>query len=522
MSAAGDIIIGLDAGTSVIKAVAFTLDGKQIGSAGVPNKVDYLDDGGAEQEVQRTWLDAAAALRLLADEVQGLAKRTAALAITGQGDGTWLIDAAGEPVCPAWLWLDARSAPIIEGWRASEIGPKLQQITGTAINPAIQSGQIAWMKQHRPEPLRRAASALHCKDWLYFKATGERATDPSEGVFTYGNFRTRAYDDTVLELLDLADIARLRPDIVDGSTHHAPLTSDAADATGLRDGTPVVLGPLDVIATALGAGAYEPDRAVGMSILGSTGMHIRLFHDVDDVVISDEQVGYVMPFVVPGTWGGFQSHMAATLNIDWLVDVAARLGDLAGADGIDKRELLLRLDQQAGEARPGTLLYHPFISENGERGPFVEPRARAQFLGLSTRTGPGDMMRAIYEGMAFAGRDCYRALDHRPEEIRLAGGAANSALCRRILAAAVNAPIRIVERAEAGAAGAALTAAVSIGLYDSIAEGLNDWVVPYLGDLEPVDQDLADVYEKLFPAYLDGYRHMNGVWQTLYQSVRGG
>ena len=75
--------------------------------------------------------------------------------------------------------------------------------------------------------------------------------------------------------------------------------------------------------------------------------------------------------------------------------------------------ILLRLDEQAGAARPGTLLYHPFISENGERGPFVEPRARAQFLGLSTRTGPGDLMRAIYEGMAFAGRDCYRALDHQ-------------------------------------------------------------------------------------------------------------
>ncbi|MEM7044821.1 MAG: FGGY-family carbohydrate kinase [Pseudomonadota bacterium] len=516
-----DLIIGLDAGTSVIKAVAFTLDGNQAGSAGVPNKVDYLDDGGAEQEVHRTWADAAQALRLLADDVADLAKRTAALAITGQGDGTWLIDADGEPVCPAWLWLDARSAPIIEQWRSSNVGPALQRLTGTAINPAIQSGQIAWLKQYRAQSLRQAATALHCKDWLYFKATGERATDPSEGVFTYGNYRTRAYDDAVLDLLDLRDIAHLRPDIVDGSRHHAPLTEEAADAVGLLAGTPVVLGPLDVIATTLGAGAYEPGRNIGISILGSTGMHIRIFHDEKDVVISDEQVGYVMPFVVPGTWGGFQSHMAATLNIDWLVDIAAQSAELAGAGSVDRRELLLKLDEQAGDARPGTLLFHPFISENGERGPFVNPKARAQILGLSTRTGPGDLMRAIYEGMAFAGRDCYRALDHRPEEIRLAGGAANSALCRKILASAVGAPIRIVERAEAGAAGAALTAAVSIGLYDSIADGLSDWVTPYLGDLEQVDEPLAAVYEKLFPAYRDGYLQMDGVWRTLYQSVQG-
>jgi len=521
MSARGDIIIGLDAGTSVIKAVAFTLDGQQAGSAGVPNKVDYLDNGGAEQEVHRTWGDAAQALLLLAEKVPDLRKRTAALAVTGQGDGTWLIDAEGEPVAPAWLWLDARSAPIIEQWRASDIGPALQAITGTAINPAIQSGQIAWLKHHQPEVLRRAASALHCKDWLYFKATGERATDPSEGVFTYGNYRTRAYDDTVLDLLDLQDVAHLRPDIIDGSKHHAPLTGEAAETTGLMAGTPVILGPLDVIATTLGAGAYEPGRDIGISILGSTGMHIRIFHDVDDVVISDEQVGYVMPFVVPGTWGGFQSHMAATLNIDWLVGLACRFAEDAGLKNVDVHDTLLRLDKQADAARPGTLLFHPFISENGERGPFVEPRARAQFLGLSARTEPGDLMRAIYEGMAFAGRDCYRALDHKPEEIRLAGGAANSALCRKILAASVGAPVRIVERAEAGAAGAALTAAVSIGLYDNIADGLSDWVTPYLGDLEPVDEPLAAVYDTLFPAYRDGYLQMNDVWQTLYQSVRG-
>lgn len=516
------ILIGLDAGTSVIKAVAFTADGRQAGSAGVPNKVDYLDNGGAVQDIARTWADAGQALRLLAEQVPNLARRTAALAITGQGDGTWLIDKDGEPVTPGWLWLDGRSASIIEEWRASDIGPALQNITGTAINPAIQSGQIAWLKQHQPESLGRAATAFHCKDWLYFKATGERATDPSEGVFTYGNYRTRAYDDAVLDLLDLRDIAHLRPEIVDGSQHHAPLTNEAAAAVGLLAGTPVVLGPLDVIATTLGAGGYQPGRNIGISILGSTGMHIRIFHDVRDVVISDEQVGYVMPFVVPGTWGGFQSHMAATLNIDWLVGLACRFAEDAGVDSVDTREMLLRLDQQAGAARPGTLLYHPFISENGERGPFVEPRARAQFLGLSTRTGPGDLMRAIYEGMAFAGRDCYRALDHKPDEIRMAGGAANSAHCRKILAAAVGAPVRIVNRPEAGAAGAALTAAVSIGLYGSIAAGLDDWVAPYLGDLEPVDQQLASIYDRLFPAYRDGYRQMGGVWQALHQSVRGG
>ena len=112
------------------------------------------------------------------------------------------------------------------------------------------------------------------------------------------------------------------------------------------------------------------------------------------------------------------------------------------------------------------------------------------------------------------------AASRRPRGSSL-GGAANSAHCRKILAASVGAPVRIVERAEAGAAGAALTAAVSIGLYDEIADGLKDWVTPYLGDLEPVDDELAAVYDPLFPAYRDGYLQMDGVWRTLYQSARG-
>ncbi len=521
MSTTRDMVIGLDAGTSVIKAVAFTIDGEQIASAGVANVIDYLEDGGAVQDIARSCADAARALTLLADKVPDLARRTAALAITGQGDGTWLIDKAGEPVAPGWLWLDARSGPIIESWRASSIGPALQKITGTAINPAIQSGQITWLKRHQPEILAKAATAFHCKDWLYFKATGMRATDPSEGVFTYGNYRTRHYDDAVLDLLDLRDIAHLRPDIVDGSRQHAPLTEAAARATGLPAGTPVVLGPIDVIATTLGAGGYQPGKNVGISILGTTGMHIRLYHRVEEVVISEEQVGYVMPFVVPGTWGGFQSHMAATLNIDWLVGLAADFARSAGLDRIDSHDLLLNLDRQAGDARPGTLLFHPFISENGERGPFVEPRARAQFAGLSTRSAPGDLMRAIYEGLAFAGRDCYRALDHRPDEIRLAGGAANSGHCRKILAAVVGAPVRVVERVEAGAAGAALIAAVALGRYDDVAAGLDDWVTPHLGDLEPVDRELAAVYDRLFPSYRQGYLHMGDIWRALHHSVRG-
>ena len=109
-----DILIGIDAGTSVIKAVAFGLAGEQIAAAAVPNRYASGTDGSATQSLPRTWADCVTALRGLADKVDNLQARTAALAVTAQGDGTWLVGRGDAPVADAWLWLDARAAPTVD------------------------------------------------------------------------------------------------------------------------------------------------------------------------------------------------------------------------------------------------------------------------------------------------------------------------------------------------------------------------------------------------------------------------
>ena len=154
-----DILIGIDAGTSVIKAVAFTLSGEQLAIAATPNSYSTLADGGVEQDMARTWTDTAATLRLLCEALPGLAARTLALAVTGQGDGTWLIDAAGEPVAPGWLWLDSRAAQIAESFVADASYRDHYERTGTGVNACQQSVQLAWLRRNRPEIIARAASA---------------------------------------------------------------------------------------------------------------------------------------------------------------------------------------------------------------------------------------------------------------------------------------------------------------------------------------------------------------------------
>ena len=114
-----DLLIGIDAGTSVIKSVAFDLSGRQLAMASVTNSFVTLEGGGAEQDLGQTWRDMVETVRELATKIPDLARRTAAVAITGQGDGTWLIDGHGSPVGRAWLWLDARAGHLVDEMRVS-------------------------------------------------------------------------------------------------------------------------------------------------------------------------------------------------------------------------------------------------------------------------------------------------------------------------------------------------------------------------------------------------------------------
>lgn len=512
-----DLIIGIDAGTSVMKAVAFSPDGDELAIASRPNRVDHGPGGRAEQDMAFTWDSLAAVLLDLGARLPDLRARVAALALTGQGDGTWLVDRDGQPVGPAILWLDGRSGELVRAWRESGIGAQVSAITGTGMNTSQQHGQLAWLQRHEPQRLARAHRALHCKDWLYLCCTGRYGTDLAEGLFTFGNLRTMAYDVRVLELLGIAELGRLLPPLVDGRREHAPLNASAAAATGLPEGLPVVLAPMDVPSTALGAGLYAPGRSVGCSILGSTGMHARLYSDLEQVPESSQQ-GYLWAFAAPGTFQASVSHMAATLNLDWLCERVAEAAWLAGGAAPDKAALLTRLEALAAQAEPGSAMFHPFIADNGERGPFTEPCARAQFTGLSSGTDLAALARAVWEGIAFATRDCYAALGPLPEEVRLTGGAARSTLLRRILADVLGCPVRVSRRGEAGAAGAAIVAAVAIGCYRDVTEATPRWVDALLDSDATMPGPQRARYDALFTAYRDGYLGQFAHWTSLHHA----
>lgn len=520
-----DLLIGVDAGTSVIKAVAFDLQGRQLAVASTPNQVLGGPGGVAEQDMDRTWASTVATLRALADQVPGLARRAAALAATGQGDGTWLVDADGRPVGPALLWLDARASAQAQALRSCPAGTAVARRAGNALTPSIQSCQLLWLREHQPERLARAATAMHCKDWLYFKATGVRAGSPCESVYTFGDFKTLAYDDEVLAWLGLADLRHLLAPIVDGTRRSAPLSPAAAAETGLPAGLPVVLPLMDVPLCVLGAGGLAWDaggalRRVGCSVLGSTGMHGWVSDGIDTLQPSAE-AGFTIALPEPGLRVRLVSHMAATLNIDWLLALLGEAAALAGAGALPRAQLLERLDRLVLDTAPAQAIYLPYIAESGERGPFVDAAARAQLGGFSAGLGVAGLARAVYEGIALATRDCYEALGPLPDEIRLSGGASRSPALRQLLASVTGRPVRISHREECGAAGAAITAAVAIGLAPSVRSLLPQWVDAYLDPATTApDAAQAALYEPVFRHYQDMTRQARPTWAGLAATRR--
>jgi erythritol kinase len=473
-----EVLIGLHVGTASIEAVAFAPDGHELAPAVVALPCREPGAGVVEQEVGETWRATVLALRRLAQAVPHLQARTVALAITGASHGTWLIDEDGDPVGPAWLAQDRRAEPVVARWRQSGVAARVQEISGRRLEPSLRSAQLAWLAQHQPGMLDGAVTAFAAKDCLYFFCTGERATDAATAVAAFGDWRTGAYDSRVLELLGLAQVSKLLPEIVDGTRHHGALTAAAAAASGLLASTPVVLAPVNTVTTALALGLGRRDPALGGTVLGASNLHMRVCADLALAATMAGQAA-VLPFAPAGGWLGVLEQ-SGTINIEWLITAAEQLLRDAGLIGLPSHELSALLERRAAEAAPGAVSYRPYAGEGG-----------AAFCGLSSRTTFYDLLRAIYEGLGDAARDGYAALGFRPCQVRVNAGAGAGPLAYACLAGCLDAPVFTTGRETPAAAGAALVAAVALGHYRDVIDGQREWVEPRLHEVEKVARKRA-------------------------------
>lgn len=443
--------VGLDLGTSRVKAVRLGDDGTVLATAAEDTVVDRPRPGWSEQDPEQVWQAAARVLAAVADDT------VTTVAVTGQGDGCWLVDVHDRPARPAVLWNDNRAAGQVDAWDADGVLDEVFAVTGCDGAPGLAHAVLRWLDGHDPAALARSDALLSCAGWVFLRLTGERVVHLSDAHNPFLGI-DGAYDDRLLATLGLADHRRLLPRPVAGADAVAALRPPVAAELGLPSGVQVVVAPYDVVATAVGVGAVAPGEALG--ILGTTAC-VGLASDSPR--LGRPRGGMSLPFGESPGWLLAYATLSGTEVLDW---AAALLG--YG----DAATLVRSADLDAGAGPDDAPLFLPYLSPAGERAPFRDASARGVLAGLRLTHGREVVAAAVLDGLTFAVRDCLEAVGP-VTRLRMAGGGARSERWVQRIADATGRPVSCADTPETGARGAVVAAAVATGqardLTDAVA-----------------------------------------------------
>jgi xylulokinase len=452
VTAEGPFLIGIDLGTTVCKALVF--DSLLRVRAGASRRLGLAALSGSriEQDAEEWWSAAAEVTR---EAVAGAGIDPAAvagLAVSSQGITVVPVDGGGAPLRGALTWMDTRA--LDQARRvARRFGEKrIFALTGKRCSEQYTLPKLLWLQEHEPRILDECARLLMPLDFLTERLTGECLTDPSmaSGTMLFDVGR-RAWSARILDAFGLDE--RKLPGVVPGAAAVGALRPAAAEALGLPPGVTVAMGGQDQKVAAIGAGIDL--EACTLSL----GTAMALTRKTDRPVLDRlmRVPGFADP--LPGRWVLEGSAVCCAI-LDW-----ARSTLLGGAGWGE-------LDRLAAEAegKPGPALLLPFFC--GSPAPYPDPRARGALCGLDLATSPGQIVRAVFDGIAFLVRDNLAVMEELGgpvPELRLFGGGSRSAVWRQILADAARRPVRAVGTPEAGALGAAMLAGTAAGVFADVA-----------------------------------------------------
>lgn len=505
-----DVLIGIDAGTSMIKAVAYTTEGEPVCMSSRKNDVLRPETGWREQDMDDTWDATAATLREVVEQLNKW-DNILGLGVTAQGDGCWLVDSNGRPVRDAILWHDERASDIIGEWQDSDINDRLYDICGSAQFPGSSLAILLWLREHETASVMAADTVFFCKDWLKYRLTGEITSDPSDMSLPYIDLETGEYASEVFETVGAEKLESLLPPLADPLEVIGEVTAEASTQSGIPEGTPVVSGLFDVPCSMFGSGVGEAGE--GASVVGTTSLNQVLMDEPassphgSGMTLSlglDGQAGYGEP-----RWTRVMASMIGTPNLDWMLDML-RYRDDPDYEAIEKRASQVPVGSDG-------VLYHPYLSASGERAPFLNTKARAQLIGLEPDHTEKHLIRAVYEGVALAMKDCYEHIPNTPDQVYVAGGGSQSDFWCQMFADAIDAGFVVPEGQEFGAKGAALLAGTAVGVFEDFETAVSESRTAE--KLYEPDATASPKYDQLYDYYKTTYETMFDVWDKRVETV---
>jgi xylulokinase len=425
--------LGLDIGTSSVKAIL--IDGKQkiVTSASSPLKVSRPKPGWSEQDARDWWKATNAAVAAIRKAKPKAVAAVEGIGLSGQQHGATLLDAADKPLRAAILWNDARSFAECADIERRE--PRSREITGNIALAGFTAPKLAWVGKHEPKTFEKVAKVLLPKDYVRLCMTGEHASDMSDSSGTlWLNIAKRRWSD---EMLAATGMRREQmPKLYEGSEATGRLTSAVAKAWGMAKRPVVAGGGGDNPASACGIGAVTDDAA--FISLGTSGV---FFVSNDKFRPNAGKAVHAFCHAVPNTWHQMGVILSAAGSLEWLAGVLRTPAPkLTGALG----------EKISG---PSSALFLPYLS--GERTPVADARARGVFARLGHESDAKVLTHAVLDGVAFALRDSLEALRDagtKVGRVMAVGGATRSGVWMKIIAAVLGLPIDLPEAGDFGGA----------------------------------------------------------------------
>lgn len=384
----------------------------------------------------------------------------AAIGLTGQMHGTVLLDSAHQPLCPAVIWPDQRSAAQVTHLIQKIGTDQYPTIAGTLPAVGFMGPTLLWLQQNT-NLLERTHAAIFPKDYIRMLLTGEIATDFSDaagsGIF---DITGKTWSQNIIRAANLPE--RIFPNLLESTALAGQLTTNAADALGLRAGIPVAAGCADQPAQALANGLIYPGKA---SITTGTGGQVFIPLQISEnrTIPADPRL-HIFNHATPDMAYVLGAMLSAGMALSWLRNIV-------GLAGQQNAYAILSAEAESAPAGADGLLFLPYLA--GERTPHMDPYARGVFLGLSHHHQRGHLARAVMEGVAFALRQVLEIALHATEPVNTiiaAGGGAESDTWRGIQADVFNLPLQKSLLNEQTCTGAALLAGIVAGEYASLDE----------------------------------------------------
>ena len=488
-------LVGLDMGTSSVKAALFAENGALLAAARSPLHVFSPEPGWAEQDPIEYWKAACQALKEVLASIDPAAVK--AVGLSGQCPSHVLVGADHQPLGRAIIWRDQRAQHEARRLNQKVTSKQALEWLGTDYlgDATTPPARLLWLKEHRPEDWEKAVSILQPKDFIALQLTGRIATD-RHSAYCLANPDTGVYNPDYFKTIGIP-IEKM-PEALRPTEMMGKVTSEASALTGLPPGTQVVIGTIDAYCDNLAGGVIFRTRAVdvaGTSEIVSLGIE----HPVDAPGVFPANINNEGYFLCgPTQAGGDTLHWLAKCFYSEFNQV------------IDFGQME-RSAQQAPAGSDG-LVFLPYL--NGERAPIWDSNARGGFMGLTFAHDRRHCTRSVYEGVAYAIRHILeiseKAVGKQAEEIVICGGGSRSAFWNQVKADVFQRPVKPTQVSETGCLGAAILASVGIGRFTNLKEASQNMIL-FQPEISP-DRNLKTVYENGYTIYRELYPALKPVF----------